>query len=82
MELSTGKILEENLVQSAFHQTLGDALSFQQENPMPNLDWSCLPRRLNVPEWPSYSFDLNLLKNLWQDLNGCLAMINQQFDRA
>ena len=24
MELSTGKILEENLVQSAFHQTLGD----------------------------------------------------------
>jgi hypothetical protein len=24
MELSTGKILEENLVQSAFHQTLGE----------------------------------------------------------
>ena len=24
MELSTGKILEENLVQSAVHQTLGD----------------------------------------------------------
>jgi hypothetical protein len=24
MELSTGKTLEENLVQSAFHQTLGD----------------------------------------------------------
>jgi hypothetical protein len=27
MELSTGKILEENLVQSAFHQTLGDEFS-------------------------------------------------------
>ena len=24
MELSTGKILEENLVQSDFHQTIGD----------------------------------------------------------
>ena len=23
---------------------------------------------LNVPEWPSYSLDLNLLENLWQDL--------------
>ena len=32
MELSTGKILEENLVQSAFHQTLGDEFTFQQNN--------------------------------------------------
>ena len=32
MELSTGKILEENLVQSAFHQTLGDEFTFQQDN--------------------------------------------------
>ena len=32
MELSTGKILEENLVQSAFHQTLGDEFTFQQYN--------------------------------------------------
>jgi hypothetical protein len=39
MELSTGKILEENLVQSALHQTVGDK-------------------------------------------NGCLAMINNQFDRV
>jgi hypothetical protein len=32
MEISTGKILEENLVQSAFHQTLGDEFTFQQDN--------------------------------------------------
>ena len=31
------------------------------------IHWSCLPRR-HVPEWPSYSFDLDLLENLWQDL--------------
>jgi hypothetical protein len=29
MELSTDKILEENLVQSAFHQTLGDEFTGQ-----------------------------------------------------
>jgi hypothetical protein len=23
---------------------------------------------MNVPEWPSYSFELNLFENLWQDL--------------
>ena len=32
MELSTGKIIEENLVQSAFHQTLDDEFTFQQDN--------------------------------------------------
>ena len=32
IELSTGKILEENLVQSAFKQTLGDKFTFQQDN--------------------------------------------------
>ena len=32
MELSTGKIPEENPVQSAFHQTLGDEFTFQQDN--------------------------------------------------
>ena len=32
MELSTGKILEENLLQSAFQQTLGDEFTFQQDN--------------------------------------------------
>ena len=32
VELSTAKILEENLLQSAFHQTLGDEFTFQQDN--------------------------------------------------
>ena len=32
MELRTGKILEENLVQSALHQTQGDDFTFQQDN--------------------------------------------------
>jgi hypothetical protein len=40
IELSTGKILEENLVQSAFHQTLGDEIPFQKDN---NLLWSSPP---------------------------------------
>ena len=70
IELSTGKILEE--VQSAFQQTLGDKFTFQQNN---NLKQKAMyPLELltkktwNVPEWPSYSFDLNLLENLCQDL--------------
>ena len=32
MQLITGKILEENLIQSAFQQTLGDKFPFQQDN--------------------------------------------------
>ena len=32
IELSTGKILRKNLVQSAFQQTLGDKFPFQQDN--------------------------------------------------
>jgi hypothetical protein len=32
MELSTGKILKENLIQSAFHQTLGGEFTLQQDN--------------------------------------------------
>ena len=32
MELSTGRIPEENLVQSAFYQTLGDEFTFQQDS--------------------------------------------------
>jgi hypothetical protein len=32
MELSTGNTIEENLIQSAFHQTLGDEFTFQQDN--------------------------------------------------
>ena len=32
MELSSDNLLDENLVQSAFHQTLGDEFTFQQDN--------------------------------------------------
>ena len=32
IELSTGKIQQENLVQSAFQQTLGDKFTLQQDN--------------------------------------------------
>ena len=67
LELSTGKILKENLIQSAFHQTLGDKFSFQQDNNLNNKAKYTLELLtkmiLSVPEWPSYSFDLN-----WQDL--------------
>ena len=65
MELSTGKILEENLVQSAFHQTLGGEFPFQQDNNLKHKAKSTLEllakKIVNVPEWPSYSFDINLL---------------------
>jgi hypothetical protein len=72
MELSTGKILEQNLVQLAFHQTLGDEFTFQQDNNLKHKAKSTLEllikKTANVSEWPSYSFDLNLLENVWQDL--------------
>jgi hypothetical protein len=32
VELSTAKILEENLLQSVLHQTLGEEFTFQQDN--------------------------------------------------
>ena len=60
MELSTGKIL----VQSAFHETVGDESTFQQDNNLKHKVKSTLEfltkKTVNVPEWPSYSFDLNL----------------------
>ena len=61
MELSTGKIL----VQSAFHKTLGDVFTFQQDNKLKHKDKSTLEllikKTVNVPEREaSYSFDLNL----------------------
>ena len=72
MEWRRGKILKENLVQSAFHQTLGNEITFQQDNELKHKAKSTLellPKKtVNVPEWPSYSFDLNLFENLWQDL--------------
>ena len=63
--LSTGKFLEENLVESALKQTLGDKFTFQQENNL-NHNEMLTKTTLNVPELPSYSFDLNRLENLWQ----------------
>ena len=71
-ELSKGKILEENLVLSAFHQTLGDESTFQQDNNLKHKAKCTLDlvtkKTVNVPEWQSYSFDLYLHTNLWQDL--------------
>ena len=32
IELNTGKILDENLVQSVFQKTLGDKFTFHQDN--------------------------------------------------
>ena len=62
IELSTGKILVESLVQSAFQQTLGDKFTFEQDN---NLKYKAkytmellTKTTLNVPEWPN-----NFLKN-------------------
>ena len=37
---------------------------------------------LNVPEWPSYSLDFNRKSTAARLENGCLAMINNQLDRA
>jgi hypothetical protein len=78
----TGKILEENMVQSTFQQTLGDKFTIQQENYLKQkakYTLELLTRTtFNVPEWLSFSFGLNWLENLWQDLKFvCLVMINQ-----
>ena len=71
VKLSTGKILEENLVQFAFQQTLVDKFTFQQENNLKHKAKYTLELlttvTLNVPEWPSCSFDLYRIENLWQD---------------
>ena len=54
IELRTGKILEENLVQSAFQQTLGDKFTFQQDNNLKHKAKYTLElltkMTLNVPE--------------------------------
>ena len=54
MEESIDKILEENLVQSAFRQTLGDEFTFQQDNNIKHKTKSTLQllnkTTLNVPE--------------------------------
>ena len=62
-----GKILEEDMVQSAFQQTVGNKFTIQQVNSLKHKAKHILEllikSTLNVPEWPSYSFDLNRLKN-------------------
>ena len=65
MKLSTGKILEENLLHNR-HWVRNSPFNRTTYNTRPNLYWSCLPRR----QWMflSYSFDLNLLENLLQVL--------------
>ena len=72
IQLCTSKILEENLVQSAFQQTLGDKFTFQQQNNLKGKAKFTMElltnMTLNIPEWPTYSFDLNQLENLWLDL--------------
>ena len=55
IELSTGKLLEDSLVQSAFHQTLGDEFNFHQDNNLKHKAKSTLElltkKTVNVPEW-------------------------------
>ena len=56
IELSTGKILEENLFQSALQQTLGDKFVFQQDNNLKHktkYTLELLKTSLNVSEWRS-----------------------------
>ena len=59
MELSTGKIREENLVPSAFYQTLEDEFPFQYDKKI-IINAKSTPELLtkktgNVPVWPNYS---------------------------
>jgi hypothetical protein len=72
IELSTGKILDDNLVQFAFQQTLRDKFTFQQDNNLKHkvkYTQELLNKTtLYVPEWPSYCFDINQPENLWQDV--------------
>ena len=53
------------------HQTLREEFPFQQDNNLQHKAKSTLEltKTVNVPEWPSYNFDLNLLEILRQDLN-------------
>jgi hypothetical protein len=57
MELSTAKILEENLVKSPFQQTLGEEFNFQKDNNLKHkatFTMELLTKKtVNVPEWLS-----------------------------
>ena len=74
------------MVHSDFQQTLVDKFTFQHDNNLKHKAKYTLElltkMTLNVPEWLSYSLDLNRLENMTRFENGCLAMINNQLDRA
>uniref|UniRef100_A0AAZ3NX94 Uncharacterized protein n=1 Tax=Oncorhynchus tshawytscha TaxID=74940 RepID=A0AAZ3NX94_ONCTS len=80
MELSTGQILEENLVESAFHQILGDVFISQQDNNLKHKARSTLELLIKKTVSGRITVDLNLLENLWQILR--MAMIKNQFDKV
>ena len=68
------------MVLSAFHQTLGDKFTCQQDNNLKHRAKSTLEmltkKTLNAPEWPSYIFDLNRPENLWQDLKMAVQLLS------
>ena len=68
MELSTFKILEENLVQSDFQQSLGDEFTFQQDNNIKHKAKSITGVAYQEDSECSWVAELNLLENQWQDL--------------
>jgi hypothetical protein len=57
MELKTGKILEENLLQSALSQTLEEQFTFHQDNNLQHKAKSTLElltmKAVNVTDWPT-----------------------------
>ena len=67
IEISIGKLLEKNMVQSAFQQTLGDEFTFQQDNNLKHKAKYTLElftkMILNVPGL----LYLNWLENQWQN---------------
>ena len=50
---------------------MGDEFTIQQDNKRQHKAKSTLElltkMTLNIPEWPSYSFDLHRLENLWHE---------------
>ena len=59
---------------------------FQQDSNLQNKAKSTLEllamMTVNVPEWPSYSFDLNLRENVWQNFKLLSIHDPQNLDRA
>ena len=67
MERSPGKNPRGKPGSVCFPLTIGDEITFLQDNNLKHKAKSTLElhtkKTVNVPEWPSYSFDLNLLEN-------------------